>query len=500
MEGIELTEVNHIYVFVKLPEQSIIQLHLDKSNTLHDVYTRIQDRFHLPPFKLTHLGAKLNLSLNVSAFHNMKLMVEFSSANKKMEALHIISSVMNKSQLQRYRTSKVKSQKVRSASRKIKNAIRHSKLFLTQVCKIPGQCLALGRYTDELNSFFEYTTFKYSVESPQVEINAGGSGYIYEIEYNRNGYTSYAALKTALPGSDSLFYEYIVGRQFINAVNLQFPCFISTYGLYYGEYNGQLNSLELQNELNYAKACDRTEETVILIQHVAKSKQILHYTLHHNTTFLKKELLPLLYIVYHALASLSKQFTHYDLSEQNVILLELPEPIEYVYENVRFCSKYIPKIIDYARSFFNNGKTNSKQVYDMICRTPECNQISPCGDEIGFGWLNPTPWAMISSQVKNESHDLRLLHSLKLSHQASQASWGALDTLLSKVVYGQGVSPERAQYGTVEHLSSIPHKIMNVTDAKMELEHLLIKTPPSSKKIMGRLIIRTGLPMEYVRL
>lgn len=499
MEGIELAEVSHISVFVKLPEQSIIQLHLNKSNTLQDVYTRIQTKFHLPSFTIMHLGTPLDLSMNVSTFHKMTLTVKFSSESKKMDALHTINRTMNKSQLQTYRASKLKP---RSASRKIKNAIRHSKLFLTQVCKVPGQCLALGRYTDELNAYFEYTTFKYSVSSPNSEINSGGSGFIYEIEYNRNGYTSYAALKIALQGSDSLFYEYMVGRLFINAVNLQFPCFISTYGLYYGDYSGTWNihSLELQKEINYAKACERTNETALLIQHIAKAKQISHYTRRVNTAFLRKELLPILYIVYHALASLSKQFTHYDLSEQNVILLELPEPIEYVYDNVRFCSRFVPKIIDYARSFFDNGKTNSKRFYDTLCSTSECNHVSPCGDDIGFGWLNPTPWAMISSQVKNESHDLRLLFSLGISHQDSGVSWGALDSIFPKVVYGQSVSPDKTQYGTSENLSSIPNKIMNVKDAKIELERLLIKHPPSSKKCAGRLIIRTGAPMEYVRL
>jgi hypothetical protein len=480
MEGIEMSP-SDISILVKV-QRDTIQLRMHKSNTLQDVYTRIQDQFHLKPFTLMEGNVPLDLSLSVSMFHKKTLTVKLNAKTS-----HV-------------RTSKLKT--ARSASRKIKNALRHSKLFLTQVCKVSGQCLALGRFTDELNSYFAYNTFKYMVESPQKEINAGGSGSIYEIEYNRNGYTSYAALKISLLGSDSLFYEYIIGRLFVNKITSQFPCFISTYGLYYGDYVGtqDLRSLELQKEVNYSTACERTEETSILIQHIANSKQILHYTRRPNPVFLKKDLLPILYIVYHALASLSTQFTHYDLSEQNVILLELPEPIEYVYENVRFCSKYVPKIIDYARSYFNNGKINSKHIYDTLCRTPECNQISPCGDEIGFGWLNPTPWAMISSQVKNESHDLRLLYSLGISRQTSGISWGVLDDLFPKVVYGQGVSPEKNQYGTIENLSTVPHKIVNVTDAKMELEALLLQHAPSSKKVAGRLVIRKGMPMEYVRL
>ena len=51
-----------------------------------------------------------------------------------------------------------------------------------------------------------------------------------------------------------------------------------------------------------------------------------------------------------------------------------------------FNSPYIPKIIDYGRSYFDNGNVSSKSIYDKICNTAECDT---CGSDYGFGWLDP---------------------------------------------------------------------------------------------------------------
>jgi hypothetical protein len=483
MDGIKIS------IFVKLPGRSVVEVSVPTSDTVHHVYTRIQEMFHLSSFTLTYLGVPVNHSLGVSTFHQCLFVVDFDSPEKKKDALRKVRHAVTQSKwIQKQVHRPTKKSMGRSGANRSK--------FLSHVCEVPSQCLALGRYLDELNSYFQYTTFKYAVKSPMESRVSGGSGSIYDVEYKRNGYTSYAILKCGI-GGDSLFYEFLVGHHFINAMNVQFPCFISTYGLYYGRYYGHFDLKALQqDEPNYATACSRTDETCILIQGVHQAKQLLHY--HSDKTFLQQDLLFVLYIVYQALSSLSTQFTHYDLSEQNVILLKLPEPMEYVYENITFRTRYIPKIIDYARAFFDNGKINSKQIYKNICSTVECNEISPCGEDIGFSWLDPVPWAMISSQVKNESHDLRLLYSLGISRQKSTHSWGVLDSLFPKIVYGKGVSPDKQEYGTSENLTIHPDRITNVKGAMIELESLIRKKQQVYRGKVDRLIIRKGLPMEFV--
>ena len=105
---------------------------------------------------------------------------------------------------------------------------------------------------------------------------------------------------------------------------------------------------------------------------------------------------------------------------------------------------------------------------------------------------------MISSQVKNESHDLRLLFSLGLAHQKSTHSWGVLDSLFPKIVYGKGVSPDKQEYGTSENLNLHPDRITNVKGAMLELESLIRKKNQVYRGKADRLIIRKGLPMEFV--
>ena len=111
-------------------------------------------------------------------------------------------------------------------------------------------------------------------------------------------------------------------------------------------------------------------------------------------------------------------FTHYDLHMENVVLYE-PAPgqyIEFHYHTltgvISFKSPYIAKIIDYGRSYIHDGE-DSKNIYDQLCQLDECRP--DCGADYGFGTFplsNEHRFYHIVTQKKNESHDLRFLHSV----------------------------------------------------------------------------------------
>ena len=127
----------------------------------------------------------------------------------------------------------------------------------------------------------------------------------------------------------------------------------------------------------------------------------------------------------------------------------------YPSEVVSFDSRYIAKIIDYGRSYFNDKESNldSLKIRNTICNIKECNP--DCGLTTGYGWLTEIPRkSHIASAVNNISHDLRLLHILKKVG----------DPLLAVSLFMKLVFTDK--YGTANLPNTgLPRKINNVIDA-----------------------------------
>jgi hypothetical protein len=391
-------------------------------------------------------------------------------------------------------TRKVKKKELEGHARKrIGNFLRRTGKFIGLVCTKSGECLSFGRKIDEITGLFKgFTGFQY-VENPVRTLGLpSANGFVKEINYMRNGYAAHAVLKSSLTSeSDNLVYEYLVGVKFINRIIKKFPCFLQTYGLFYhtvkDDYaklqnnitndKSHLNSLVLQSKIDFAKACREPKNACILIQHISSAKPIAYYLKSYNPT-VKYALVYILFIVYHALASLHTTFTHYDLHDSNVLIIEpnMKKHIHYKYhllngQIVEFFCPYIPKIIDYGRSFFDNGNTNSKKIYDKVCQTAQCVN---CGEDTGFAWLDPVPEYGISSQKKNESHDLRLLYTIYnelrgiLGVKPNNYVYKELEEMMKRVIYGKGINiSKNKKYGTKENLTRHPtgNSIANVTDA-----------------------------------
>lgn len=399
-----------------------------------------------------------------------------------------------------------KTEDVKNIARQtIGRMIQKSGKFLQTICSDSGVCLAFGRKSDEITAFFKgFTDFTYAV-SPINKIGMPSvNGFIKEIEYSKQDYKSHAILKSSKnPKADNLVYEYLVGNKFINRCMKKVPCFVETYGLYFYDNDSNwktmksirplekdiLAHLVKQYTINYSKACKESKHSAILIQHIKNAKPLKHYTaVMSYSRFMKNDLLYVLFIIYHALSTFSKQFTHYDLHNGNVLLYEPVKGkyIQYMYHNedgtvTTFNSPYIPKIIDYGRSFFDNGNVNSKTIYDKICKTNDCEPN--CGEKYGFEWFNPMPNNIfLDSSKKNESHDLRLLYLLQtdfkelreinnnISHPI-ETTFIETEQILNKVVYGAGIKNKvNIHFGTEENMNINKMKIYNMKGAYLELK------------------------------
>ena len=186
-----------------------------------------------------------------------------------------------------------------------------------------GECIAFGKEAYLLRDFFDEPEEVYSV--PQG----------HEVLYLKDGFVSYALI-TSHPDS---FHEYWVGIHYINRILSRFPCFLYTYGLFYSPPTNKLPPLE------HSTSCDKIP--YVVTQHLHDAVPM--------SSIPKKERLPLLFIIYHALATLSSTFTHHHLTMKNVMVWR-PHPTLYIQYNysVKFQSPYLPKITHCVSSFVGN--------------------------------------------------------------------------------------------------------------------------------------------------
>jgi hypothetical protein len=424
------------------------------------------------------------------------------------------------------------------AKKVIETMVKRSKKHLQFICSDSGVCIAFGQNIAEITRFFKgFTDFTYAL-SPIKQIGKKSvNGFVKEISYVKEGYKADAILKSSRTAeSDNLVYEYLVGIKYVNRIMKRFPCFLETYGLYYYSdpsnwtimsgsgpvHVSNLKHLELQTTIDYPKACRESKYAAILLQHIKNARAIADFTGASNyNRFMKCDMVYVLFILYQALASISKEFTHYDLHDSNVLVYE-PEKgkyIQYHYHNedgteLVFYSPYIPKIIDYGRSFFDNGNLTSRKIYDKICSEKACKP--GCGRDVGFGWLNKKPFITISSSQKNESHDLRLLKIiagdmedlLNIHHVTpTEATFVETNKVLKKIVYGVSLRQGDKAYGTKENLTIIPQKIYNVNGAYLALKEVITNPTVIAENqrnysrlsnLIGTLhIYHDGRPMKY---
>lgn len=358
---------------------------------------------------------------------------------------------------------------------------RRKELFLKSICSDSGVCIAFGTESKKIKEFFDnFAHFKYLNSHKRIGTTSqNANGVVYEIEYKRDDYLAHTVLKTSVAKTtDNLVYEYLVGK-FINTHYNKYPCFLETYQLFiHSEYENLKDPMNHLNTIRQVKSkldinmllelsCVFGPAFALLIQHIKSAKTLYDVLISgQKLNFIDKELPYILAQVYIPLYNMRKIFTHYDLHLQNVLLYEPIKGsyIQYYYHMPdgkihKFKSRYIAKIIDYGRCYFDEQPGNSsKDIFRKVCSLAKCSP--KCGNDLGYKSLNfQIPFSTIH---KNESADLRLLYAMGRFMMKNSI----LYELVAKVVYGVGLNPEYKQYGTMENLNEgYPFTINNVSDA-----------------------------------
>jgi hypothetical protein len=436
---------------------------------------------------------------------------------RKEEAASVISRFSRKITEKRILKKKSQDKKLKASStiRKFmkSNPVKMRRNFLMSVCQDSGECIAVGKEMKTIRDYFEgFSDFYYlDSESPAKQIGkVSGNGFVKELKYTRGGYSSYAILKSSQkPESDNLVYEYEVG-QYINKMCNYFPCLLETYALYFYIDHASWrvfqitskklelihtlkNGLKKETNIDYKKACRKSKYAAILIQHI-KDATTLNDLLTSSpplpslANFVNGELVLILFQIYYTLSQLSSTFTHYDLHSNNVLVYTVKNSkyIQYHYHTdeglvTSFKSKYIVKIIDYGRSFFDDKDEdiNSKKILEeQLCKLKECEP--GCGEKFGFKYLindiilNRNHF-YLDSALPNPSYDLRLLYLVGETRNVKTLIVDeTYQQVFESLVYGDDLPPKYKRYGT-RHLPDgfESGKIQTVNDAFYAFERLL---------------------------
>jgi hypothetical protein len=408
------------------------------------------------------------------------------------------------------------------------NKTKHKRIarFLSSVCSDSGVCIAFGKEINKIKEFFGNFNLSY-VKDPIQRIEASSAnGFINEIKFTHQEYSSYAVLKSSTSAhSDNLMYEYRVG-QFLNKMALRYPCFVETYNLYkyktenswkFVKKNKIINAdvfkthLELQT-YDIKEACKSSKHLAVLIQHL---KGVISMTdlVDREHESLNYNFLTLLYQVYFVLDNMKHVFTHYDLHGNNVLLYEPSNTkyIQYHYHSAAgvttFKSIYVAKIIDYGRSHFTDT-VSSSMVRDSVCAEKTCNNKTRgrCGEKVGFGYLIPPIIHNINPSNPNISHDLRLYYYL-IRVLLSKPHAELLPNI-TKIIHddiGRKLLFE-SRYGTREKLVCSPNEICNVNVlhaklkvglASLNLDAMFNQYYPGRTKL-GDMHIYEDRPLEFI--
>jgi uncharacterized C2H2 Zn-finger protein len=177
-----------------------------------------------------------------------------------------------------------------------------------------------------------------------------------------------------------------------------------------------------ENMRTFRIACRDSRQLVTQFEYIDHSTTLLHFLQEEfgqgakTAFFWNFECANILFQLYGPLSALRKEFTHYDVHLNNIMVADLDRHhiiLKYHYKGktVRIASKFILKLIDYGRCY--TPRTN--EFRDILCKV--CNP--QCGKYRGFRYLNANPretnkaHTYIQPRQKNISHDLRAAYLLR---------------------------------------------------------------------------------------
>lgn len=321
--------------------------------------------------------------------------------------------------------------------------------MLQVVCRDPNNCLALGVYDEYIKAHFNDFRDLEQVDMRSVKRVGSDSvnGFVLELPFVKDGFKAYTVLKCARSEyADSLFYEFLVGKYFINKFTKKLPCFVETYDLY--EFNRDPTPENVNNissftdsywgitriktspkidmdklHDNLEESCLYTRRRCVLVQHLNNVRSLHDMRTKYYEEF-KSDAFSSLYQVYYALNMLKDKFTHYDLHGGNVLVYK-PFGTQKKYIRMRyhygdgkpmveFKTEYIVKIIDYGRCFVDINGFTTNDFMDKVCKACKPN----CGDEDGYRMIqgsknvkNISAKRGLDPTKLNNSQDLRLVEN-----------------------------------------------------------------------------------------
>ena len=337
--------------------------------------------------------------------------------------------------------------------KKIKNTImkvmekRNLGSMLQVVCRDPNNCLALGVYDEYIKAHFNDFRDLEQVDMRSVKKIGSESknGFVLELPFVKDGFKAYTVLKcTFSEYADSLFYEFLVGKYFINKYTKKLPCFVETYDLY--EFNHDptpenvhkitsftdsywgITRIKTSPKIDMDKLHDNLEESClytrrrsVLVQHLNNVRALEDMRTKYYEEF-KSDMFSSLYQVYYALTMLKDKFTHYDMHGNNILVYKPFGKQKYIRMRyhygdgktpVEFKTEYIVKIIDYGRCFVDINGFTTNEFMDKVCNACKPN----CGDAYGYSVIQGSKDTLstlatdgLDPTKLNNSHDLRLHH------------------------------------------------------------------------------------------
>jgi hypothetical protein len=215
--------------------------------------------------------------------------------------------------------------------------------------------------------FSNYNNFSKAIDIKQISTIDNINGVVYLITFNYSGYEVTSIIKCGKLDADNIFHEYKVGLFLNNFVN-KLPLLVKTYQ-YFDTCPTSLQYLK-QISPGSKKGCDENQRSAIMIEALSPSITLKKFLSTESPINIENELKYILFQIYYTLVYLENEFTHYDLHLENILLHKLSNNtfIEYNYilndgTPINFKSKYIVKIIDYGRSFYNDTSEGDK----IIC-------------------------------------------------------------------------------------------------------------------------------------
>ena len=263
---------------------------------------------------------------------------------------------------------------------------RQEKL-LKQLCPKSNDCVILGKHIELLKEYFN--DFK-DIDSPRSNLesihrigNPSVNGFVNEFIYNKNDYKAYCVLKSSSQDkSDNLYFEWYIGNYFINRLVPKFPCFLETYNLcnYSFKTYNLLKNTKLITKPNLdnftilkTSKLEEGKNTItvlswlyptniaVLIQHMDNPMTFTNFIkIHENTEYgFNVDIFQIFLQIFIPLGKLAHNFTHNDLHLNNVLIYTFPDNkyivLKYIFKDkvIEMKTRYIAKIIDYGRSYFN---------------------------------------------------------------------------------------------------------------------------------------------------